>query len=109
MSTGLMKCWQQNKTWSGLCDFTYLQCKSPGYNLIYKLRPRIVDVRKTNDQDRESQGFIHLQMGTNRFANQSGTFKTPKQLPKSPLFITNVEPSFHVNVYICYKKKWTFW
>jgi hypothetical protein len=29
-------------------------------------------VRKTNDQDRESQGFIHLQMGTNRFANQSG-------------------------------------
>jgi len=34
--------------------------------------PRIVDVRKTNDQDRESQGFIHLQMGTNRFANQSG-------------------------------------
>ncbi|KAI1724067.1 calponin family repeat domain-containing protein [Ditylenchus destructor] len=34
--------------------------------------PRIVDVRKTVDQDRESQGFIHLQMGTNRFANQSG-------------------------------------
>ncbi|KAI6184978.1 hypothetical protein M3Y97_00654900 [Aphelenchoides bicaudatus] len=33
---------------------------------------RIVDVRKTVDQDRESQGFIHLQMGTNRFANQSG-------------------------------------
>lgn len=34
--------------------------------------PRIVDVRKTVDQDRDSQGFIHLQMGTNRFANQSG-------------------------------------
>jgi hypothetical protein len=34
--------------------------------------PRIVDVRKTADQDRDSQGFIHLQMGTNRFANQSG-------------------------------------
>jgi hypothetical protein len=29
-------------------------------------------VRKTADQDRESQGFIHLQMGTNRFASQSG-------------------------------------
>ena len=25
--------------------------------------PRIVDVRKTTDQDRDSQGFIHLQMG----------------------------------------------
>ncbi|KAF7626057.1 hypothetical protein Mgra_00009772 [Meloidogyne graminicola] len=34
--------------------------------------PRIIDVRKTVDQDRESQGFIHLQMGTNRFASQSG-------------------------------------
>ncbi|CAD5223848.1 unnamed protein product [Bursaphelenchus okinawaensis] len=34
--------------------------------------PRIVDVRKTDDQNRDSQGFIHLQMGTNRFANQSG-------------------------------------
>ncbi|KAI6196091.1 Calponin family repeat-containing domain protein [Aphelenchoides besseyi] len=33
---------------------------------------RIVDVRKTIDQERDSQGFIHLQMGTNRFANQSG-------------------------------------
>ncbi|KAK5966720.1 Calponin family repeat-containing domain protein, partial [Trichostrongylus colubriformis] len=34
--------------------------------------PRIVDVRKAEEQDRESQGFIHLQMGTNKFANQSG-------------------------------------
>lgn len=34
--------------------------------------PRIIDVRKTVDQDRESQGFIHLQMGTNRFASQQG-------------------------------------
>lgn len=31
-----------------------------------------VIVRKTSDQDRVSQGFIHLQMGTNRFANQAG-------------------------------------
>lgn len=29
-------------------------------------------VRKAEEQDRESQGFIHLQMGTNRFASQSG-------------------------------------
>lgn len=29
-------------------------------------------MRKTVEQDRDSQGFIHLQMGTNRFANQSG-------------------------------------
>lgn len=29
-------------------------------------------VRRTEEQDRNSQGFIHLQMGTNRFANQSG-------------------------------------
>lgn len=29
-------------------------------------------VRKADEQDRSSQGFVHLQMGTNRFANQSG-------------------------------------
>lgn len=29
-------------------------------------------MRKTEEQDRNSQGFVHLQMGTNRFANQSG-------------------------------------
>lgn len=29
-------------------------------------------MRKTDDQNRDSQGFIHLQMGTNRFASQSG-------------------------------------
>jgi hypothetical protein len=34
--------------------------------------PRTVFDKHNPDQDRDSQGFIHLQMGTNRFASQAG-------------------------------------
>lgn len=34
--------------------------------------PRLTLAKYNPDATRDSQGFIHLQMGTNRFANQAG-------------------------------------
>ena len=50
--------------------------------------PRLLwaDVKKNPDQARDSQGFIHLQMGTNKFADQSNQqvrFSMPRNQVRS--------------------------